>query len=49
MGRDGAHLADGTDVVHPWRIEERAIHAYLRDGNVKAATGRLPLRGMHLL
>ncbi|MCP5060510.1 MAG: hypothetical protein GY937_27750 [bacterium] len=49
MGRDGSHLADGADVVHPWRIAERAIQACLRDGNVKAATGRLPLQGMHSL
>jgi len=38
-----ARFADGADEVHQWRIAERAIQAYLRDGNVKAATGRLPL------
>jgi acyl-CoA dehydrogenase len=38
-----ARFADGADEVHQWRIAQRAIDAYQRDGNTKAATGRLPL------
>jgi acyl-CoA dehydrogenase len=38
-----ARFADGADEVHQWRIAERTIQAYQRDGNTKAATGRLPL------
>jgi len=38
-----ARFADGADEVHQWRIAQRAIEAYQRDGNTKAATGRLPL------
>ena len=38
-----ARFADGADEVHQWRIAERTIQAYQRDGSTKAATGRLPL------
>ncbi len=38
-----ARLADGADEVHQWRIAQRAIDTYLRDGSVNAATGSLPL------
>jgi acyl-CoA dehydrogenase len=38
-----ARFADGADEVHQWRIAQRAIEAYQRDGSTKAATGRLPL------
>jgi acyl-CoA dehydrogenase len=38
-----ARFADGADEVHQWRIAQRAIDAYLRDGSVNAATGSLPL------
>ncbi len=38
-----ARFADGADEVHQWRIAQRAIDAYKRDGNTKAATGGLPL------
>jgi acyl-CoA dehydrogenase len=38
-----ARFADGADEVHQWRIAQRAIEAYQRDGNTRAATGRLPL------
>jgi acyl-CoA dehydrogenase len=38
-----ARFADGADEVHQWRIAQRTIEAYQRDGNTKAATGRLPL------
>jgi acyl-CoA dehydrogenase len=38
-----ARFADGADEVHQWRIAERTIQAFQRDGNTKAATGRLPL------
>jgi acyl-CoA dehydrogenase len=38
-----ARFADGADEIHQWRIAQRAIDAYLRDGSVNAATGSLPL------
>lgn len=38
-----ARFADGADEVHQWRIAERTIQAYQREGNTKSATGRLPL------
>ena len=38
-----ARFADGADEVHQWRIAQRTIEAYQRDGNTRAATGRLPL------
>jgi len=38
-----ARFADGADEVHRWRIAERTIQAYVRDGNTKLATGDLPL------
>ena len=37
-----ARFADGADEVHQWRIAQRSIEAYARDGNVRAATGDLP-------
>jgi acyl-CoA dehydrogenase len=38
-----ARFADGADEVHQWRIAQRTIDAYLRDGSTRAATGNLPL------
>ncbi len=38
-----ARFADGADEVHQWRIAQRAIEAYGRDGSTRAATGNLPL------
>lgn len=38
-----ARFADGADEVHQWRIAQRTIEAYKRDGTTKAATGGLPL------
>jgi acyl-CoA dehydrogenase len=38
-----ARFADGADEVHQWRIAERALAAYARDGSVRAAAGDLPL------
>ena len=38
-----ARFADGADEVHQWRIAERTLEAFKRDGDTKAATGRLPL------
>ena len=38
-----ARFADGADEVHQWRIARRTIDAFERDGNVRAATGDLPL------
>jgi len=38
-----ARFADGADEVHQWRIAQRTIDAYKRDGNVRKATGDLPL------
>jgi len=38
-----ARFADGPDAVHQWRIAQRTIDAYKRDGSTAAATGGLPL------
>lgn len=38
-----ARFADGADEVHQWRIAQRAIDAYQRDGTTAAATGGLPI------
>jgi len=38
-----ARFADGADEVHQWRIAQRTIDAYQRDGSTRAATGDLPL------
>jgi acyl-CoA dehydrogenase len=37
-----ARFADGADEVHQWRIAQRAIDAYAREGSVRSATGMLP-------
>ena len=36
-----ARFADGADEVHQWRIAQRAIDAYTKDGSVRGATGML--------
>ncbi len=38
-----ARFADGADEVHQWRIAQRTIDAYKKDGTTAAATGGLPL------
>lgn len=38
-----ARFADGADEVHRWRIALRTLESWKRDGNLKAATGNLPL------
>ncbi len=38
-----ARFADGADEVHQWRIAQRTIDAYKRDGSTRAATGGLPI------
>ncbi len=38
-----ARFADGADEVHQWRIAQRAIDAWQREGSIHAATGNLPL------
>jgi acyl-CoA dehydrogenase len=38
-----ARFADGADEIHQWRIAQRTIEAWSRDGSTWAATGRLPL------
>ncbi len=38
-----ARFADGADEVHQWRIAQRAIDAWQKEGNLNAATGNLPL------
>jgi acyl-CoA dehydrogenase len=38
-----ARFADGADEVHQWRIAQRAIEAWSRDGTVRAAAGDLPI------
>jgi len=38
-----ARFADGADEVHQWRIAQRTIDAWRRDGHTRAATGDLPL------
>ena len=37
-----ARFADGADEVHQWRIAQRAIDAYAKEGSVRGATGMLP-------
>ncbi len=38
-----ARFADGADEVHQWRIAQRTIDAWKKDGSTRAATGGLPL------
>ena len=38
-----ARFADGADEVHQWRIAQRAIEAWSKDGSVRAAAGDLPI------
>jgi len=38
-----ARFADGADEVHQWRIAQRTIEAWKRDGHTRSATGELPL------
>jgi acyl-CoA dehydrogenase len=38
-----ARFADGADEVHQWRIAQRTIDAYKKDGTTRAATGGLPI------
>jgi len=38
-----ARFADGADEVHRWRIALRTLESWKRDGDLKAATGKLPL------
>src|SRR6266508_4305377 len=38
-----ARFADGADEVHQWRIAQRAIDAWVKDGSVHAAVGALPI------
>jgi acyl-CoA dehydrogenase len=38
-----ARFADGADEVHQWRIAERTIAAYKKEGSTRTATGGLPL------
>ena len=38
-----ARFADGADEVHRWRIALRTLESWKRDGNLKTATGNLPL------
>ncbi len=38
-----ARFADGADEVHQWRIAQRTIEAYAKDGSVRLAAGDLPL------
>jgi acyl-CoA dehydrogenase len=38
-----ARFADGADEVHQWRIAQRTIAAWQRDGSTRGATGGLPL------
>jgi acyl-CoA dehydrogenase len=38
-----ARFADGADEVHQWRIAQRTIDAYKREGSTRTATGNLPL------
>ena len=33
----------GATIVDPWRIAQRMVDAYQRDGSTRAATGDLPL------
>ena len=38
-----ARFADGADEVHQWRIAERTIAAFKKDGSTRGATGSLPV------
>jgi len=38
-----ARFADGADEVHQWRIAQRTIDAYKKEGTTRTATGGLPL------
>jgi acyl-CoA dehydrogenase len=38
-----ARFADGADEIHQWRIAQRAIDAYQKEGSTRTATGGLPL------
>jgi acyl-CoA dehydrogenase len=38
-----ARFADGADEVHQWRIAQRAIEAWSKDGTARAAAGDLPI------
>ncbi len=38
-----ARFADGADEIHQWRIAQRAIDAWQKEGSTKSATGSLPL------
>ncbi|MCH2171045.1 acyl-CoA dehydrogenase family protein [Myxococcota bacterium] len=38
-----ARFADGADEVHQWRIAQRTLEAFSRDGSVGKAAGDLPL------
>jgi acyl-CoA dehydrogenase len=38
-----ARFADGADEVHQWRIAQRAIEAFAKDGTARAAAGDLPI------
>ena len=38
-----ARFADGADEVHQWRIAERTIAAFKKDGSTRGATGGLPV------
>ncbi len=38
-----ARFADGADEVHQWRIAERTIAAFKKDGSTRRATGSLPV------
>lgn len=38
-----ARFADGADEVHQWRIAQRTIDAFQKDGSTRAATGDLPI------
>jgi acyl-CoA dehydrogenase len=38
-----ARFADGADEVHQWRIAQRTIDAYNKEGTTRSATGGLPL------
>jgi len=37
-----ARFADGADEVHQWRIAQRSIDAYSKNGSVRVAAGDLP-------
>jgi acyl-CoA dehydrogenase len=38
-----ARFADGADEVHQWRIAERTIAAFKKEGSTRRATGSLPV------